>query len=161
MTAAAQQARYTAHVVRHTRPGPQALAEYLATFKRHGGHAHPRQSVMAKRFGVSVRTIQRWLAHLAEAGLLLIERYRPQQHHITGRWRRRPNGYRCTFKKSRPPRDPAKPQVTPIRQECRVIALFEELSSGSSSVPEAVVPPPWMQTGVSPHEWTRRKQGRP
>ena len=140
MTAHAVRARYTASVARHTKPGPVTLADHYASFKAHGGHAHPRQSVTAKRLGVSVRTIQRWQAQLREAGLLVITTYKPQQHHITGRWRRRPNGYRCTFQNSRPPREPVKPQVKPRRQECHLIALYEEPIDGSA--PESAVSPP-------------------
>jgi hypothetical protein len=156
----AVQARYTAHTARHTKPGPVALADYLAGYQARGQHAHPRLSVIAKRFGRSIRTIQRWIAELEEAGLLVVKRHLPHHDHITGRWKRRPNGYTTRFKKSKRGRAPEKDLVTPRRHLCHDIGLSEEPSKGSA--PESVAIPPWEAAGMTAAQWTRHQilQGR-
>jgi len=154
MSAHAVHARYVTHVARSTeRATPVRLAQYLSNYRANGRGAWPRQKVIARRLGVSVRTVQRWIGQLEAAGLLAVERHKPHHDHITGHWRRRSNHYRCTFQKSKRPRQAQKDLLTPRRQECHVIGLFEEPMSGSA--PELVVPPPWMVAGMTAAEWTR------
>jgi len=155
VSAAALQARYTAHTARHTKPGPVALADYFAGFQARGQHAHPRLTTIAKRFGRSVRTIQRWIAELRAAGLLEVKVHPPHHDHITGRWKRRPNGYTTKFQKSKRGRATEKAQVTPTRHLCHDIGLFEEPISGSA--PESVAIPPWYGTGLTAAKWTQRQ----
>ena len=75
----AQRARYTAHAVRHTKATPAQLADYLAGFHARGQGAWPSQRHLAHRFGVCVRTIQRWLRDLLDAELVLIDSSKPYQ----------------------------------------------------------------------------------
>jgi hypothetical protein len=157
VSGAAVQARYTAHAARHTRPSPVQLADYLAGFRARGQGAWPSQIHLAERFHVSVRTIQRWLTQLIEAGLLAVERSRARHDHITGRWRRRTNRYRCTFKNAGVPKR-EKPQVTPTRHLCRDEGPFREPCNGSA--PESVAIPPWVLEGMTAAEWTKRKMGQ-
>ena len=171
MTAAAVRARYVTHATRSTKPSPVMLADYLAGFRARGQGAWPSQRHLAARFGVHVRTIQRWTTQLCDAGLLHVERSKPRHDHITGRWRRRTNRYRCTFNKKRRGQVTEKALLTPRRHLCRVDALFEEPCSGPApesavdpppTEPETVAPPPWEGSGLTPVQWTKRqlREGR-
>lgn len=154
MTAEAMRARYVTHAVRHTRATPVQLADYLAGFRARGQGAWPSQIHLAKRFHVSTRTIQRWLCELATAGLLVVERSKPRHDHITGRWRRRTNRYRCTFRKSKRPSAARKDQLTPTRHPCRNEGPIGEPCS--EQAPEQIVAPPWLIAGITAADWTRR-----
>ena len=54
------------HVVRTLPPSPAQLADYLYGLRERDEH-RPTQAALAARFGVSVRTIQRWLEIVADA----------------------------------------------------------------------------------------------
>jgi hypothetical protein len=148
-----------AHVVRHTRATPAQLADYLAGFKARGQGAWPSQKHLAERFHVCVRTIQRWLRQLVDAGVLAVEHFKPVQDHITGRWRRRTNRYRCAFQKAKRTTSPAKDLVSPRRQECRHEVPSGETCNGPA--PPPVVAPPWRDAGISPAEWVLSRMARP
>jgi hypothetical protein len=165
VTAEATRARYVTHAVRHTRPGPAMLADYLAGFKARGQGAWPSQRHMATRFGVTTRTIHRWTTRLEADGLLHVERATPRHDHITGRWKRRTNRYRCTFNKTKRGRMTGKDQFTPSGHFCPHDVLYEEPCSGpvppEVGVPppepatetEPVVGPPWIRLGITRYQW--------
>ena len=169
MTAHAVRARYVTNACRHTKPGPVMLADYLAGFKARGQGAWPKQKTMAARFGVSPRTIQRWLKVLVSADLLTVQGSKPHHDHITGWWKRKSNRYFVHFTKMKRGEMRRKDQLTPRRQKCDVIALFEEPCSGPapeqvvcppSAPPEPAAQPPWAGTGLTAAQWTRQRLGR-
>ena len=140
MTAHAVRARLVTTTCRRTKPGPVALLDYLAGFKARGQGAWPKQKTMATRFGVTPRTIQRWLKVLVAADVLTVQGSKPHHDHITGWWKRRSNRYFARFPKAKRGEKPGKDQVTPRRQKGDLIALFEEPCS--EAAPSSVVSPP-------------------
>ena len=104
--------RYVAHVAART-TGPASLASLLASFARRRQAAYPGQAWIAERLGVSVRTVRRWTKQLEERGVVTVTRRDAHHDHITGRWRRRTNRYRCRFAKRRTTSTTGYDQVTP------------------------------------------------
>ncbi len=142
--------RYVAHTAART-GGPTGLAALVASFARRGHAAYPSQAWLAERLDVSVRTVRRWTVQLEHDGLLDVERRRPHHDHITGRWHRRTNRYRCRFAKRRTAPNAGKRLVTPTGHICPVKAFPKGANGAGAVVVEpvglpdgpAVPPPPW------------------
>ena len=159
----ATRARYTAHVVRHTRATPAQLADYLAGFKARGQGAWPSQKHIATKFGVCVRTIQRWLRDLLAAGLLEVTKHKPYQDAHTGRWRRQTNRYRCRFKTRRPgEREKTRSDLGDIHVAST--PPHRELGTPAPPVEQAQPSPPRAAPPFKPGEtgaqWAMRMMGR-
>jgi Helix-turn-helix domain len=159
----ATRARYTAHVVRHTRATPAQLADYLAGFRARGQGAWPSQKHLAVRFGVCVRTIQRWLRDLLEAGLVRVTKSKPYQDLLTGRWRRKTNQYRCRFKTRQPStREKTRSDLGDIHVAStslhgELVPVTPPVSQAPPCSPPAAPP---FKPGETGAQWAMRMMGR-
>ena len=142
--------RYVTHTAART-GGPAGLAALVASFARRGHAAYPSQAWLAERLDVSVRTVRRWTAQLERAGVLAVERRRAHHDHITGRWHRRPNRYRCRFAKRRTTPNAGKDQVRPSGH----IWPHEAFPKGANGAGAVVVEPVGLPDGpaVPPPPW--------